>query len=227
MTYLIQHFTLKLLDENVIDFAKEPSLFDEALKQQKAIRTAMSNIGKELVVDEARGVIGIRNFTEEQCDTMAEAAGAPPLPVFQRARLSFYESAVLLMIYSHKANHQASDEEAAWIEEDNMVELLLYVFPEKHQKNEVSLHNRIVKILKKLETLGYTESRDADGKVFWRGTRFLEVVLTNDLANQAATAFEFLKMKKEAAAADLEDLEDDAAGEEDTPTLFDRNDEEE
>ena len=88
MAYLIQHFTLELLRKGVIDRNEKPELYREALLEREKLADVMHAIGRELVPDVDRGLIGIRNFTEEEDDALVEGAGAdtPPLPSFHRRR---------------------------------------------------------------------------------------------------------------------------------------------
>ena len=197
MAYLIQHFTLELLRKGVIDRNEKPELYREALLEREKLADVMHAIGRELVPDVDRGLIGIRNFTEEEDDALVEGAGAdtPPLPSFHRAALSFYESAALFMIFNHQVRHQSMDEEASWVSNENMVGILEHIFAHKYQNNAAVIEKQIRTILKKLRTFGLVDMYEADGETYWRGTRYLTIVMTHDMAREFALSLEELERR--------------------------------
>jgi len=213
MAFLMQHFTLELLRKGVIDRNDKPDLYREALMEREKLADVMHAIGRELVPDIDKGLIGIRNFTEEEDDALVEGAGAdtPPLPSFHRAALSFYESAALFMIFNHQVRHQSMDEEASWVSNENMVEMLLHVFAQKYQNNAAVIEKQIRTILKKLRTFGLVDMREADGETYWRGTRYLTVIMTHDMAREFARSLEELKTRM-AETPDAKNGEDGAQG---------------
>jgi hypothetical protein len=199
MTYLIQHFTLALLEKGLIDRELSPELYRQALLAQGKIREVMFDLARELVVDPDRGVIGIRNFTEAQEDDFLARAGddAQALPSHNRATLSFYESAALFHLFRHQATNQTLTEAGTWMRHENIVELLLGIFAQRYRNNASLVEKQIKSILQKLKTFGLVEDREADGVTWWRGTRYLPIVLTPDVANEFERSLEFLKAQLE------------------------------
>lgn len=222
MAHLIQHMSLELLENRLIDKRKHESLYNDALLNREHLEQVMYDIGRQLVVDMDREVIAIRNFTPEDDDDLVAACGpdTPPLPSHQRASFSYFESAALCMIFSHQAATHSPNEESAWIRHENMAESLMHIFAEKHLNNEVAVEKQLRQILNKFVTFGLVDTLDANGVTSWRATRYLPIVMTPALLEEFDRSLEDLQLRME--AKHVADEEAIAKNENDNqPSMFD------
>ena len=184
--YGLPHILTGLLRIGSIDAAQDRDLYETLLRLRQETEAHLRPMGLELVIEPTFEIAVARVMHDSQLDAMAAEEDLFPIePVVANNRISYWQSCACIILKTHLDRELHSGLEETWLERREITEQIKAYYAPSQRENDAAMTDRVAVILEALRKSGLADCRTgADGRQFWRGSKWLFVSLTRDVIDE-------------------------------------------